>query len=541
MNVKISSSERTSVNKVNECAKYMSRRNMSRQSSPTAGPPPPPPPCVPLQPQWETSSASAPVIVEAPSASSFDQCVGSGPPVSWTRVEDDRLRFLRSYLEQNQQLPPNSQQEFLELERKSALFEREGMLRLMHGRTPEQAAAAEAQFSSSSASSPSSFLGSIWNATTSAASKAGDYLGRKVPELNAKMPEAGKAAWFYTSLISTGAPALARRVGLLDEDSYQHYNWIELPDAARRMGGFALGAVPIISPESMGGQMEKLRVDCKEKGTTLGCYVACLTPEEMDGYGIHAIRFAKPADWKNMFGADFEVIDCSCADCTAAGFSYEKIMAVCTRINEYTCNGKSVFCSCKAGKGRSWTVTVCFLIAFRGMSVKTAVAHVKAKRHQVSPSPTQVDFVEAFYRSFIVLEAQNRIERERMQRLRSAGCVAHERYGLIDAPTPRTSPPGAAGAAAPAASSGVTSVDNIGNADNDDDNDDSPVADNKTEALTRPALQSAQAAVADVAPAAAPTPAATAEQQDNKAAHAAMNRIFGGKDDYNEDDFDPFK
>lgn len=53
-------------------------------------------------------------------------------------------------------------------------------------------------------------------------------------------------------------------------------------------------------------------------------------------------------------------------------------------MREHTGRGRSVYVHCKAGRGRSATVALCWLMAERGMDPESALAHLIAARPQVN-------------------------------------------------------------------------------------------------------------------------------------------------------------
>ncbi|XP_078447920.1 phosphatidylglycerophosphate phosphatase PTPMT2-like [Wolffia australiana] len=60
--------------------------------------------------------------------------------------------------------------------------------------------------------------------------------------------------------------------------------------------------------------------------------------------------------------------------------------------------GKTTYVHCKAGRGRSTTVVLCYLVQHRQMDPISAYAHVRARRPRVLLAPSQWQAVQDFYR-----------------------------------------------------------------------------------------------------------------------------------------------
>lgn len=68
-------------------------------------------------------------------------------------------------------------------------------------------------------------------------------------------------------------------------------------------------------------------------------------------------------------------------------------------MREVIAKGDDVYVHCKAGRGRSATVVMCYLIADRGMSPEEAQRHLVALRPHVNPHLLHREIVQATWRN----------------------------------------------------------------------------------------------------------------------------------------------
>ncbi|KAG5476886.1 hypothetical protein LSCM1_05218 [Leishmania martiniquensis] len=204
----------------------------------------------------------------------------------------------------------------------------------------------------------------------------------------AAFSRAGKAAYFWGSLVATALPGYVGRVTGVTSD-FLHWNWIT--------EHVVLGAIPVVTQVgSSGDHLSQLRAQLDERQQTLGLVIACLEEEELNGFGMNVIQFAKEAEWRKRVNPQVEYLHVPMADTTAhtplaAVVEAVLRMEVCIKQRRQT-----VYVHCKAGKGRSWMVAMCYLTTCGGMSFAEAVELIQQKRVQVNPSPAQRQFAEQF-------------------------------------------------------------------------------------------------------------------------------------------------
>ncbi|KPI89277.1 hypothetical protein ABL78_1610 [Leptomonas seymouri] len=206
--------------------------------------------------------------------------------------------------------------------------------------------------------------------------------------VTAAFARAGRAAYFWGSLVATAVPGYVGRVAGVTPD-FWHWNWV-----ADRL---VLGAIPVMTQVgSSGNHLLQLKEQLDERHETLGLVVACLEEEELDGYGMNVIQFAKEADWRELINPNIGFLHLPMADTTASAPLPAVAMAV-MKIEEcIKQRHQTVYVHCKAGKGRSWMVAMCYLTTCGGMAFVEAAEAIQDKRVQVNPSAAQKQFTEQF-------------------------------------------------------------------------------------------------------------------------------------------------
>ncbi|KAG5502751.1 hypothetical protein JKF63_04518 [Porcisia hertigi] len=289
----------------------------------------------------------------------------SSPQVStpFTREDESRLYLLQQRAEEGGSLTASESLELAHLKRRYHTLLEEGE-QTLH----------------SSALAPMSGSGAT------SADEEGEW------STTATLSRAGKAAYFWGSLMATALPGYVGRVTGVTTD-FLHWNWIT--------EHVVLGAIPVVTQVgSSGDHLSQLRAQLKERNQTLGLVIACLEKEELNGFGMNVIQFAKEAEWRKFVNPQVEYLHLPMADTTAATplpAVYEAVvrMEACIAQRKQT-----VYVHCKAGKGRSWMVTMCYLTTFGGMSYPEAAELIRQRRVQVNPSLSQSRFAEQFSLNF---------------------------------------------------------------------------------------------------------------------------------------------
>ena len=264
-----------------------------------------------------------------------------------SREEEDAFKHLMEKLSSPEGLTDDEKQELRRLNQRYSQFEDEGLRRLKMQRTPMEEAA---------------------ETTTS-------------PPGSGTMHNILHGTQFWGSLLATAVPGyVGRKLGLTTE--WKHWNWVT--------DKLILGALPVKSSVgSAGDHLSKLSKQLEEYHQRIGLVVSCVQPEEFDGYGVTALEFVKHKDWTDALGVTnfcmVPMVD------FGAGVSFELLVDATERMFDTIHNkNECVYVHCKAGKGRSWVLTMCFLMAQEGMTFEAAELLVRTRRHQVNPSESQV-------------------------------------------------------------------------------------------------------------------------------------------------------
>lgn len=86
--------------------------------------------------------------------------------------------------------------------------------------------------------------------------------------------------------------------------------------------------------------------------------------------------------------------------------SLDKINRAINFIDNIKNENGSVYVHCKAGKTRSTTIVVCYLISSEGMTPQQAYSYVKQKRPQVWLRKTQLDTIEEYYQKELLKDTR---------------------------------------------------------------------------------------------------------------------------------------
>lgn len=216
---------------------------------------------------------------------------------------------------------------------------------------------------------------------------------------------ASRAAYFWGSLVATAVPGIiGKHTGI--SPSFSHWNWIT--------DRLILGALPVMTQVmGSGNHMSQIRNQLQERNQRLRLVVACLDKEEMNGYGVGLIEFAQERHWHEHISPAIEYKYLPMLDGTAEISMEEVISAVDMLYKVLDVEKCAAYVHCKAGKGRSWMVCMCYLITYGGRSYENASALIRMSRQQVNPSKSQMDFPKDFKKKFEAdREARKMIEDE---------------------------------------------------------------------------------------------------------------------------------
>jgi len=170
--------------------------------------------------------------------------------------------------------------------------------------------------------------------------------------------------------------------------------------------GLLLGAIPIVEYGH-----ENLLEYCQHKKRPLKRIVSCCSHSELKGEGL-GVSPVPPQFW-----ADKEIKQDHLAMADFTGMipsdhsgvltpkaqellCLEKIHQSILNMHDDLQTGGSVYVHCKAGRGRSVLVVICYLIFFHGMTPYKATEFTRSKRPEISLSSVQIDFISKYYQQY---------------------------------------------------------------------------------------------------------------------------------------------
>ena len=199
----------------------------------------------------------------------------------------------------------------------------------------------------------------------------------------------GKGAFFWGTLVATAVPGyLGKQLGVTK--GFDHWNWLS--------DKLILGALPVVTKVgTSGNHLEKLKEQAAARHVKIGLVVAALQEEEMQGYGVGVLHFATKDQWVKHLGVtEYEHVP---MPDMGAQVTYDAVAHAIDRMHQTMHEKKeAVYVHCKAGKGRSWMVVMCYLLTYGGMDYHTAKTTVESGRHQVNPGVSQIQFAQDFAR-----------------------------------------------------------------------------------------------------------------------------------------------
>lgn len=141
-----------------------------------------------------------------------------------------------------------------------------------------------------------------------------------------------------------------------------------------------LGGVPL----SNRGHQERLR------DLGVGAVCAILEDEEAERKTILS-QPVSPGDWNSLHVA-FRRFRCTDMEAMDLEELRKSVDWVHTQIVE----GKKVYIHCKAGRGRSAVIVICYLIRYAHMSIDEAIRYVSSKRKVVTLRPCQLHSIHQY-------------------------------------------------------------------------------------------------------------------------------------------------
>jgi protein-tyrosine phosphatase len=189
-----------------------------------------------------------------------------------------------------------------------------------------------------------------------------------------------KSTFFCSFCYGTLLPSLSKNIS--------HWNWIT--------DQIILGALPIKSKWGFwGGHHIKIVKQAQAQHKPLGLVLSAVQSFEIEGQGL-PFKPVSFEDWQkqHVHQHRVDIPDFS------ANVSWEDVWVAVQRIDQTLKTGQSVYIHCKAGRGRSWMILMCYLTTLGGMDFSAAEKLLKSRRNRVSPSLKQIQFVRDFIEKY---------------------------------------------------------------------------------------------------------------------------------------------
>ncbi len=157
-----------------------------------------------------------------------------------------------------------------------------------------------------------------------------------------------------------------------------------------------LGALPIATEISgMGNHRDKIMEACEAKGSELGAVYSIVNHFEIKGENL-GLTPVSPEDWKAK-NVNHVLVP---MDDFGGNIDIHLMKKHVDDMHEVIKSGKSVYVHCKAGKGRSFSFVVAYLLINTDMDVTQIFGFLREKRPQVSPGKGQFNLIEKFRAEF---------------------------------------------------------------------------------------------------------------------------------------------
>lgn len=315
------------------------------------------------QPQWTAGAAQCSSAPNAPLRRT------ANATAVWTRENEHELEALVAQeAAQETPLTPAQRARLAQLSETYQAFLDQGIARLEAGARERNDAL-------------SGGGGSLVGGALSVAGTAVGATGRALAAV-------GKGAFFWGSLLGTAVPGYLGKHVMGLTPNFCHWNWIS--------DRLILGAIPVVTQfGGSGNHLALLGKQTAERGAPIGLVVSCVEQAELDGYGVGVLKFAGPAAWAQTLGVmSYEHLP---MPDNSADVAYEDVRRVVDRMHVAMHERRTAcYVHCKAGKGRSWMVVMCYLLTHGGMAFDTAAVAVKGARAQVNPCASQRQFAQSF-------------------------------------------------------------------------------------------------------------------------------------------------
>lgn len=156
--------------------------------------------------------------------------------------------------------------------------------------------------------------------------------------------------------------------------------------------GLKVGAIPI---EDWNHGLQLL-IDCDHDGKKLGHVFSCCNDFELRGDGLKHTP-VPPGFWLHHHVKHTQI---KMEDFGGSNIPLAQIRLTLEEMHKSIESGETAYVHCKAGRGRSIVMVICYLMQYLDLPPDAAIELVRSRRREISLSKAQYELIEAYRKEF---------------------------------------------------------------------------------------------------------------------------------------------